>query len=773
MGYRKPYYNEDHKLVRYGVKDFFSDAVSSVISFFSPKKIKHAFIGVLKGFRTFSAFFIALLLLQSAFWLIWLRQDSFSSEAKKEAYSGSGCNLIVEGIEQEAWTELYNRYFVFAEERTPSERGYTEYSVEHYYTASADSLYRMRFWLIDDSIEYSRGFRMRYGLDREEFSFSYGERTGYLGKIEAGNKKAGLTSFFLGVLAAAVVSLLFYIMTNRNKFMYGIYISFGGGFHTLMETAGWEMFAVALLTFAPAAALACGIYAAFCTASGAEFVFNAARVPAALLWVLAVVLVAVVPGVYALTSQTPVRLLSAGDNSNYVSSPRRSFRIFGKSFPFHYEFFGFVRFRRYYIMLISSAVVFTTLFSCGLFLADMRSTDENADRPSFILSTGSDVLDPDDIDAFDDIPGVAYTMFGESVYATEKRSFLLLNKRQAAGISSKTVKDKKTGLIADNNCRYSLLTPRLAEEAEKGLWAIDGNLGSVAESVDTVAVSCSINNLNVMDFRPGDTVRIALFESAGSPISFEKPDRKYQLSTLLSGAYFDYIDVRIGAVVDDGDTGDTYAVYMSPELFSRVTGRSGDVKEVSVFLLPSVKTAEVAGIREKIVKIMSGYDGYSIVDTDAVTDRRLSAKNSAAPPVLCVSFMILALCPAVWFLAQADFVSKRDREIYMLTAFGATEGDLRRLFWFSGGLLTLSASVMTATLGSLLNYLVYYTVNVFLPSLGMGSSVRYSYSFSLWGFVLCVAVTAAGAMLSTLVPFEKFIRERKKLTDVGAVVSDK
>lgn len=762
VAYRRPYYNEDHKLVRYGPVDFIKDSIGAVIRFFSPSNIKFAFRSVTAGFREFAAFFVALTLLQSLFWMIWLRNDSYAAEAKKEAYSGEGYNLIVEGIDEEVWADLYNKQFVFAEARTVEERGYERMDRETYFTGSAEYMIRLKFVLTEDSVEYCGRFARKYTLNREEFSLSYGERTGYLGKIASVRGRSVLTTVLAGLLAAAILMLLFYIRTNRNKFMYGIFVSFGGGFSKLMETAGWEMFAVAILTFLPSAGLSCLAYFLIARFQGAEFVFLPQRIPVAVLWILCAVLLAAVPGIFVLTRRTPVALLTAADNSNYVSSPRRSFRIFGKSFPYHYELYGFVRFRKYYAMVLLSAVLFTSLFSCGLFFADMKRAEGEAAHPAFTVTSGGEEIDPLDIDALADIPGVKYISFGSYVFATELRSIVLLSDRQAAGISSKTVKDRTTGLVADNNVRYGLLSERLVTETAKGMWSVEGDLSKVAGSDIYVAVSTTVSNRYAMDFRVGDSIRIGVFESAGRPLSFEKPDRLYALSMLVNEAYFDYFDVTVAAVVDDGDTSDTYCIYLSDSLFEKVTKRDASVTEADIYLDQTVRTVDLGGIRESVVKIMTGYDGYDVKSLDAVFDYNLYKRAGERLPIVICAAAILLISPMVWIFSQAAFSAKRETEIYMLSAMGGTDRDLWKLFLFSGGILALLASAVTAALGSLINYGVFCFANYLLPSLGMGESVRYRYLFSVPGFLICVLLSAAGALLSTCLPFITYKKNRDR-----------
>lgn len=767
MAYRKPYYDENHKLVRYGPVSFLRDAWNFCRNFFAFRNVKHAFRGVTTGFREYFVFFVSIFLLQTLFFTVWLRFDTASAVAREEAYSGDGYNLTVEKISQEAYTELFNSYLSFAEENSPADRGYEVLDTEGYYDGYGDRYYRLNFILTDDSIEFCDAIVSRYGLGSEEFSVSYGERSNYLNRISEMKRKSVVTTVLVGALAAAALTLLFYIRINQNKFLYGIYIAFGAGFEKLLETAWWELLAVALMTYLPAAGASAGIYSAVAAAGGAKPVFVWGRLGWGLLWTTAVVALSVVPGVRIISKKMPVSLITAADNSNYVSSPRVSFRIFGKRFPFHYELFGFVRFRSYYIMLVSAAVAFTVVFSTGLFLADLKKTEAEDNRPYFTLSAGSGELDRYDIAGIDDIEGVDYTLWSKSADATSLRSFVLLTKEQSSGISSMTVKDPATGLYADNNARYSRLSELLAEEVTShGVWKVDGDLAAVAAGGETVAVTRSINNRDVLGFKVGDRITVATFREQGRPLVFDRIDKKYVLSVLLNDAYFNYTEVTVGAVVDDGDTSDEYTVYMPDALYAKITGDGSGYTDASVYLERGIANSETGRIRSEIVKIMSVHRGYTVTPTGEGYRRALAQKAGARLPLITGSAAVLLISPLVWLYAQSAFCRKRYGEIFLLSACGAKDSDIRKLFLFSGAVLTVLAAAATAGIGSLLNYIIYYLVNVYFPSMGFGEQIRYDYTFSPLGFAVCVLLSAAAAMLSTYLPFIAFVRDRDRIARV-------
>ena len=109
------------------------------------------------------------------------------------------------------------------------------------------------------------------------------------------------------------------------------------------------------------------------------------------------------------------------------------------------------------------------------------------------------------------------------------------------------------------------------------------------------------------------------------------------------------------------------------------------------------------------------------------------------------------------------FGGKRKVENEMLSAFGATDADLGRLYLFSGGILTIPATIATVLIGWGITEFIYWLINEFLTSLGMGADFRYDYQFSLVGLLICIVVSAASAMLATYKPFINWKKERDAL----------
>lgn len=728
---------------------------------FSPRNFSLGFRSVISGFREYAAFFAAVFIVQLLFWSVVINADSKAATMKKEALDSCSFDVAYFGLTGNEWTAIYNSQFMIADYLTESERGYVSYEAEEYEDAYGNVRYEVRFLLpAPGQIE---AFSAKYDFHGENVRIRYSERVTCLEEIHSLRSREWLTVIGVGLLGIAVILILFLIRTNHYKFRYGIYMSFGADFERLFLTAAYELLAVSLLMFLPGLGTVLGVTALRLAGTGGTLGFSPANIWAALLWNLAVILCAVTPSVKVLTSRTPLSLIVAADNSNLVSSPKRSFRIFRKKFPFHYELFGFWRFRRYYAGLLASAVLFTTVFLTGIFLSDMVTTAEQYRKPQFSLQMDGEVMDDVDAGEIMDLDGVDCVLWESSTEATLVKTFAVLTRKQAAGISSMTVDARQKGMKADNNFKYMALVPELAEYAvNSGLWTVEGDLGSVFDSPDTVAVTERISNKKMLNFKVGDKILIATPSSMIRNLQLLKPDKKYALKQLLNNYEFDYREVTVGAVIDSTDTDNSYSIMMPSGLYSEITGHTPTVTSMEVYLSDAADHQRAEELFSELRGLVSFYSGGDV--TDLREDYRQSTAREIPfrLPILLCSGLMLVISAIVWLLSQSNFSSKREKENFMLSAFGAMDSQLKKLYLVSGAFLAALASTATAAFSSLLNYLIYTFINNFLISMKFISGVRYEYSLSWWGLLLCVAVSAVCALASTYLPLGRYLKSRGK-----------
>jgi len=754
----------DHVLVRYTPRQAIKDAVGFVVRFFKLSNLKHGFRSVIGGFREYFVFFFALFLVQLMFWFPVLALESRTATLKNEAYAAADYHIKIEGFSANEWTSYYNDTFIVTDTYDVEDRLYESYEYSSYVNGSGRTMYELKILMNSDEMADSRLFLLMYPAVGQNVSVEYSPRITYL------EESAQIRSVFipiiilLGLLSSLILLVLYNIRINHYKFRYGVYMSFGADFEKLFHTAAWELFAIAILTFLPSFAVSFITRIIMSSSMGGAIGFNVFSLLWAFIWLFAVILLAVFPSVKFLATRTPTSLIVAGDNSNYVSSPRLSFRIFRKSFPAHYELFGFWRFRRYYATLLISVVTFSSLYLCGSFINTMVNASENTASPDITLKTlFAEGIDDLLIDEIADFEGVARVEWENSIDATAINSYVLLDKRQRAGIASKTVKTDD-GKYADNNFKYSRLDDTLYSQIiREGGWKIEGDLEKVMNDNNCIAVSEYVNNSELLNFKVGDKITVAIFKQAESAISYDVPDNKHILNQLLSKAVFDFVEVEIAAIVDTGDTDDRYMIAMNEELFGTVVKKDINAKELKIFAESGLSYEELDTVYEKVRSSISTFDGVEQIDNRSGMLTNVSSKSKTAPVVSVCAVILLLVSPPVWFFSQSMFGSKRKIENEMLTGFGATESELGRLYRFSGVALAVPAIVTTLLFGFCFTEFIYFFVNQFLTSLGMGADFRYSYEFSFVGVLICMLVSAASAIVSTYIPYLKWKNERARL----------
>lgn len=782
MGKRDKYV--DHVLVRYTLADFLKDACEFLRRFFSPKNPVHYIRTAITGFREYLVFFIALLIVQGLFWCSAIYTDSRIGTLKRDAEVRNEYTLRIDGISDQHWTELYNGYFYVHDNLEENDRLYSSYSANKYYDGSYSAMIQLDVVLKDETLNSCEMF-----LD--EFDSTYSRSHVYFGTVVTAEITASAYSaqgttviILLGLLSVLILLVLFLIRINHCKFKYGIYMSFGADFGKLFEITAWELFSVGIFTLIPSALLSAGLSAILINRHDGEFCFRPVRIAELVLWLFAVILIAVVPSVIVLSKKMPTELLLAADNSNLVSSPRRSFHIFGSSFPLQYELYSLWRFRKYYAGLLASAVIFSSFFLCGIFISDLETTRTETPAPQFTVSIpsgdagivpgslaegsvgSSDGIYEADIDEIRKLEGVDHVLWEESVYATEILSHVVMTREMSNGISGKRLAAKQRGMYADNNFKYLDLSSSLYEQiTEKGLWNIEGDLSSVYRDDDFyIAITREINNQNVLDVKPGDKIRLAVFDSWGNHIKFLKYDNKYILRQTLENdnVYFRYVDATVGAVIDTGDDDSAYSIILSPANFVEITGNFRPFYEFSVFLDDGLERDRINDVFESVRRIMSSYQGYVIENSE---NAFISENNKKVDPgsfiILC-AVLCLCVAPLVWLYSQAMFGKKRQTENYMLSAFGVRDADIGKMYLTSGGFLTLLGFISSAIFGALINYALYYVINVLMTSLGFGEGVDFVYKLSLPALAICVLISAVSALTATYLPFRNYCRERDR-----------
>ena len=749
------------------------------------RRLKTATKTVFLNFKEYASFFAALFIIQS---LIWLLCFTTTTNIARER----------EMIEQ-----TYDYHFII-DNLTVSDVAWLEntLTLKDFQTARSYEWYK--FVPPDDTKDfYSLQVRLAKGSEQSTFIEYYLTRNGidasYLEITSTplqtyeeeyiGNNinDAVLTGIILTVLSIAVLMALFSIRLNHYKFMYGIYMTCGAGFRRLFSSSIWEMMVIACTTILLSGVTSFAVCAVMYSTVNVSITWW--MIPAVLLLNFIIVYLAVRVPTRALSRKTPVSLIVAQDNSNLVSSPRRSFKIFNKSFPYHYELFTSWRFRKYFAKTLITSILFAAIFLCTVYIGHMKKTDEAVMGPEFIAYvdvgdvdlTGTDekyftILDVIDVmdeaqrEALESLDGVNYTKWTNETSASSVNSHILIGSDITGGqeysVGASGIENGYNR--ASNMYNYTALDKHYIDTL-CGLYDVEGDPYAVLEDSNKIVVSDTLYNEAAFAFKPGDRVLAArLIHGALDQSDYLYFSGNEILKKQLEKCDYEYKEYEIAAVIHGAQASDSFIVgmsYIEYFDFTDVTHVRGDIK---IFIEQGLDSSLSESLLNSIRKGLDSYVGVYGMDVRIqrnfrmLNDELVSARHTYGR-MLIIAVLLLLLSPVVWFFSQLLFYFKREKEINILRMFGARETQLRKLYSFAGLIMAALASVVTVILGYLSSYGIYKLFNNILLEYGFVSGTKYEFFISVPALVISIAVSVLCGFLSSYIPYSvgKTRRERE------------
>ena len=498
------------------------------------RTLKNAFRTVLLGWREYAGFFLALLVVQSIFWSLTFSLDTNNAIAKERVSESYSYHVILPALTPTQTATFQN----MLNGQAAIDDSYYEVEILH---GAESSEARVTLKGSDISRSFSK-FRDRCMMGSWQYEFTplYTYQTEYV--TPGVWRYVGICLCML-LLCAVVLTVLYVIRVENHQFQYGIYMTCGADFRMLFRVTFWELAAIAALTYVPAGLLSALIMLPVYLPGGVLFRFGWAAPFKVLALTAATVLLSVVLPVKFMARKTPMSLITSRNNAGLVSSPRRSFHLFGKRFPRDYELAGMWRMRKYYIRLVCSAVAFASLFISGLYIADMIKTKQELAVDEFVLAYGQlpgeetkdedgNVIRPyydeltvgsinDDAaylsEAIRQIDGVAYVSAQEQERADNLLAHMLLKSKNVLAYGEYAVQSEgeRAGYgFATNSYKYTAVDKTWIDNAlASGLYTFEGDPYAVLDNPYGIIISEKILGAQRFDFKVGDTVYFASYVS--------------------------------------------------------------------------------------------------------------------------------------------------------------------------------------------------------------------------------------------------------------------
>ncbi len=646
------------------------------------------------------------------------------------------------------------------------------------------------------------------------------------------NATFGIISLALLAVSVFLLISLYNIRINQYKFTYGVYMTVGADFKGLFATAFWELFLISLVTYIPAIISSTVVVWLIYRTSGFAFkAFLPGMWLLVALFSLIVVTISVISPMRIMSLRTPMSLIRTEDNSNLVSSPRRSFNILGKKFPVHYEVYSIWRFRKYNIQLLTSAIAFCALFIVGLYLGKVYDTSIEFSKPQFTLdfsdsryyynAADKDAGKSGAIDAglllnIDGVTGVEQT-------GDEKAGFDLINSESDEGESGETTAAPETDANSDSEegadseaekilagfsspqteaeyiSSYTTFPSKSAKfltnflndkgakatneviyravdrdqlDYLKGKYTIEGTPDKVLEKGGTkyCIVGDSISNMQKFNLKEGD--KITIYKKTGQLRDVDtNASGRSLLKQQLKYFEFEGTEFEVCAVIKDIPSG-SLPIYILGDDYQLVTGINPDAQMLNIYTDAGLDTETVNGIMEQIKKI--SFENYGTVHVE--NNRRTSLQSIASDKhnsdlYVVISVLILVISPLVWFFNQILYYRKREKEFNVIQSMGAKESDIRTIYLLGGLSMAVMSLVVSILLSYVASYVVYYFVNAILPNLSH-EFIRYEFYLPWYALVISAVVSVFCGFFSTYVPYKSYFRNRYSLENGGSGMKD-
>ena len=591
----------------------------------------------------------------------------------------------------------------------------------------------------------------------------------------------GIVVFVIGIL---ILSVMYSVRTNHYKFQYGIYMTFGADKKMLGRIAMNELLAINTIALIPSAIISYLLTLTVYASGGVEIIVTPLQVLIYVALSFIIVLITACASLGELFFKPPIVLITTADNSNFVSSPRRSFNIFAKKIPIHYEMITAWRFRKYIAGLVLGAITFSVVFVTGIYCANMLRTEIEAPNEEFVITYRHSTLVEDlrkkanyeaeyIIQELIGIEEVDKIMSEQSKSFNSRLDHLLLKPGTETMGSNFTVPslDEVDGYNrATNNCRYVCID-ELAFALYDSLYDVEFLDGYDAESLlddnNMIIVSEGLYGAKSFDFKPGDTVVVADMIKAASDMPIESDPLKI-LRHRINNCDFKYKEYTVGAVIHDTEASESIIVGMNSDEFYSVTNEKRAVFEIRVFVDSDLDLRQISQVRDDVKDIMSIYSSWSTKTTDnaifSIVDKRINLPDL----LYLLSVLALLITPTIWIFSQIMFYKKREPEFRTLTYIGATLKEIAGIHAVSGIIILIVSFVANFLLSRLLCYGIYRIFTAVLPRLGiLGMNVSFDSFVPVSTVLLYAGVSALCGLISSLIPFvlykNKLDKERNSI----------
>lgn len=629
-------------------------------------------------------------------------------------------------------------------------------------------------------------------------------------KSQATNN-AVTTTLVIAITAVGTVmfAILFNTVVNHFKFSYGIYMTFGANFKKLLVTAVSEMMVINIGTFIPSFLLSLLITFLLTLRSGYGISVLIYPMFLALLCSSVLTLAAVFLVMKKLSRQTPDRLIRSVNNVGLITSPRFSKRIPGNGFPVKSEVLSLKRFVKYILTLVLTTLIFAGAYCGGVYLMQAQSAKEQVQMPQFELhfptggllqgetvapttseSKPTVSVDPETGEELEEelpplleyasgytytsevrdrlyaIDGVKYIVKNRHMLASDLKSHILLDGSDLTFGGRTYAVKSKSGEYGFCNVEYTLFDEEVLDNIYYFGGTVTGDINSVLSGQNVVAISDSFNNQRQIKLKVGDTFKISVSYKRRKTLPKDPVSSYKEMLERYFDCYrFDYVEVKVGAIVSDLPVGEEFPVYMNSATFKEVTKHDAYFVDISIFCDENVSEDTVRSVQRQLYDYQYYYK-MEIVNTNREALQEIQYIKNYPGIILYVSLLLLFVSVLITVLNQTLFYQMRKQELDIYLCLGADFSHLKKLFLVDAVFFSLLAGAVYTVFSLIFTGFVFRYAN---QGIG-GSDVRFTYGLPGWAYLFGLFVVFGAFFFSVMFSYILF-KKRSAPVFTGASVA--
>ena len=598
----------------------------------------------------------------------------------------------------------------------------------------------------------------------------------------------------LATLLSAIAMLSLYrIRTNNEKFLYGIYATFGANTVGLRVRAFLELAICAVLSILPAyysANIACLIFFERGTPYAFRFQFlHLGILLSVLLLLLIVVLVAVYLPMKIISHTEPMKLIVSEDNSNLLSRPSRKATKRSFSFPLGYTWLSTLRFRRHHIGLALTSAFLSVIFVTGLYLSGVlqqEGTRSAKIEPNYKITFDGmqQTVLPDDAvqDLLSELPrGVdtAYKSYSEAS-AASRNVYLSLPRSSVYHSNDFLAHPLEEEALAAADLRLICAADEDLPRFFASTYEVTGDLSKLLDSDDNtryIAIGRTRSNKEAYNLSVGDTVTLSkmLLDEQGNPVLINEEDNTSiggffgddLLKLQIEKYQYESVSYTVCAILEDFPTApDGTPVILPRAEYERLAEGEARADVLYLVLDPDLTSMGYSALRNALIRMDNDRTYLHVEDLGNYQARRVELHTPFHSALSVSVGVTLLIIPVLWFFSQALFYRKRENEFYILQSISAPLGKIRSLYLI-GAWIMIPIGILSALLSVGFSLLIHFAVKYALPiAFGVSGVTIAQFDISPVFYILCFAITAISGMLSAFIPYlgyrKRFLAEQQQ-----------